>query len=139
MLGKDVAAFKYGKYELKITKDGIIGLNAKKVKRIQGYDKECTLIDGRWTFNCDDNEDYNTFIGVGTSPIKLLLPSNPIEGQEITVVDKAFEKDFMVEAQGGYKTCFNGTTSSSFHNGQTELPTNTTWHFIFSYDTWYAE
>ena len=139
MLGKDVAAFKYGKYELKITKDGIIGLNAKKVKRIQAYDSECTLIGSYWTFNCDNNSDYNTFIGIGTRPIKLLLPSNPIEGQEITVVDKAFGQDFMVQAQGGYKTCFDGSTSSSTYTGQHELPTNTTWHFIFSYDTWYAE
>lgn len=139
MLGKDVAAFKYGKYELKMTKDGIIGLNAKKVKRIQAYDSECTLIGSYWTFNCDDNSDYNTFIGIGTSPIKLLLPSNPIEGQEITVVDKAFGRDFMVQPQGGYKTCFDGSTSSSTYTGQHELPTNTTWHFIFSHDTWYAE
>lgn len=139
MLGKDVAAFKYGKYELKMTKDGIIGLNAKKVKRIQAYDRECTLIGSYWTFNCDDNSDYNTFIGIGTSPIKLLLPSNPIEGQEITVVDKAFGQSFMVQPQGGYKTCFDGSTSSSTYTGQHELPTNTTWHFIFSYDTWYAE
>lgn len=139
MMGKDVAAFKYGKYELKITKDGILGLNAKKVKRIQAYDSECTLTDGYWTFNCDDNSDYNTFIGVGNRPIKLLLPFSPIEGQEITVIDKVFGQDFMVQPQGGYKTCFDGSTSSSTYTGQHELPTNTAWHFIFSHDTWYAE
>lgn len=139
MMGKDVAAFKYGKYELKITKDGILGLNAKKVKRIQAYDSECTLTDGYWTFNCDDNSDYNTFIGVGNRPIKLLLPFSPIEGQEITVIDKVFGQNFMVQPQGGYKTCFDGSTSSSTYTGQHELPTNTAWHFIFSHDTWYAE
>lgn len=139
MIGKDVAAFKYGKYELKITKDGILGLNAKKVKRIQAYDSECTLTDGYWTFNCDDNSDYNTFIGVGNRPIKLLLPFSPIEGQEITVIDKVFGQNFMVQPQGGYKTCFDGSTSSSTYTGQHELPTNTAWHFIFSHDTWYAE
>lgn len=139
MMGKDVAAFKYGKYELKITKDGILGLNAKKVKRIQAYDSECTLTDGYWTFNCDDNSDYNTFIGVGNRPIKLLLPFSPIEGQEITVIDKVFGQSFMVQPQGGYKTCFDGPTSSSTYTGQHELPTNTAWHFIFSHDTWYAE
>lgn len=139
MMGKDVAAFKYGKYELKITKDGILGLNAKKVKRIQAYDSECTLTDGYWTFNCDDNSDYNTFIGVGNRPIKLLLPFSPIEGQEITVIDKVFGQSFMVQPQGGYKTCFDGSTSSSTYTGRHELPTNTAWHFIFSHDTWYAE
>lgn len=142
MMGKDVAAFKYGKYELKITKDGIIGLSTKKVFRMSAnasgmiYDNSL----GAWKFVCGTNTIYNTFIGLNTrTPTYLYLPSSPYDGQEITVIDKCFGVNFYVVPTGGYKTCFDGSTSSSTYTGQHELPTNTAWHFIFSHDTWYAE
>ena len=142
MLGKDVAAFKYGKYELKITKDGIIGLSTKNVFRMSanadGMIYDDTL--GSWKFVCGTNTIYNTFIGLITrTPTYLYLPSSPYDGQEITVIDKCFGVNFYVVPTGGYKMCFDGTTSNSYYKDKHELPQNTMWHFIFIYDTWYAE
>lgn len=139
MIGKDMVAFKYGTYEVKLSKDGLIGVNAKKIKRIEPNDSECIQGTGLWYFDCDKHPNYNTFIGLGTSDLLLLLPSHPFDGQEMTVIDKSFGKNFYIKPQGGYKMCFDGQTSSSITTAQHELPTNTLWHFIFSYDTWYAE
>ena len=138
MIGKDTAAFKYGNYEIELSKDGIVGINRKNVKRIGYGESGCVQDGGYWTYDCGANTIYDTFIGIGSLATKLILPSNPIDGQEITVVDKVFGSDFMVQPSGGYKTCFDGT-SGSYYTRQHELPTNTTWHFIFSHDTWYAE
>nr|DAU48817.1 MAG TPA: tail protein [Caudoviricetes sp.] len=138
MIGKDTAAFKYGNYEIELSKDGIVGINRKNVKRIGYGESGCVQDGGYWTYDCGANTIYDTFIGIGSLATKLILPSNPIDGQEITVVDKVFGSNFMVQPSGGYKTCFDGT-SGSYYTRQHELPTNTTWHFIFSHDTWYAE
>lgn len=138
MIGKDTAAFKYGNYEIELSKDGIVGINRKNVKRIGYGESGCVQDGGYWTYDCGANTIYDTFIGIGSFATKLILPSNPIDGQEITVVDKVFGRDFMVQPSGGYKTCFDGT-SGSYYTSQHELSTNTTWHFIFSHDIWYAE
>ena len=142
MIGKDIAAFKYGKYEIQVSNDGIIGLNTKNVFRMvanaSGMTYDNTL--GAWKFVCRTNTIYNTFIGLITStPTYLYLPSNPYEGQEITVIDKGFGVNFYVVPTGGYKMCFDGTTSNSYYKDKHELPQNTMWHFIFSQDTWFAE
>ena len=125
-------------YEIELSKDGIVGINRKNVKRIGYGESGCVQDGGYWTYDCGANTIYDTFIGIGSFATKLILPSNPIDGQEITVVDKVFGRDFMVQPSGGYKTCFDGT-SGSYYTSQHELSTNTTWHFIFSHDTWYAE
>lgn len=142
MIGKDVAAFKYGKYEIQLSKDGIIGLSTKKVFRMSAnasgmiYDNSL----GAWKFVCGTNTIYNTFIGLNTrTPTYLYLPSSPYDGQEITVIDKCFGVNFYVVPTGGYKMCFDGIDSNSYYKDKHELPQNTMWHFIFSYDTWYAE
>lgn len=142
MIGKDIAAFKYGNYEIQLSKDGIIGLSTKKVFRMSanasGMIYDNTL--GSWKFVCGTNTIYNTFIGLNTkTPTYLYLPSSPYEGQEITVIDKCFGANFYVVPTGGYKMCFDGITSNSYYKDKHELPQNTMWHFIFSYDTWYAE
>lgn len=142
MIGKDIAAFKYGNYEIQLSKDGIIGLSTKKVFRMSAnasgmiYDNSL----GAWKFVCGTNTIYNTFIGLNTrTPTYLYLPSSPYDGQEITVIDKCFGVNFYVVPTGGYKMCFDGTDSNSYYKDKHELPQNTMWHFIFSYDTWYAE
>lgn len=142
MIGKDIAAFKYGNYEIQLSKDGIIGLSTKKVFRMfanaSGMIYDNTL--GAWKFVCGTNTIYNTFIGLNTrTPTYLYLPSSPYDGQEITVIDKCFGVNFYVVPTGGYKMCFDGTTSNSYYKDKHELPQNTMWHFILSYDTWYAE
>lgn len=142
MIGKDIAAFKYGNYEIQLSKDGIIGLSTKKVFRMfanaSGMIYDNTL--GAWKFVCGTNTIYNTFIGLNTrTPTYLYLPSSPYDGQEITVIDKCFGVNFYVVPTGGYKMCFDGATSNSYYNDKHELPQNTMWHFIFIYDTWYAE
>lgn len=48
MIGKDVAAFKYGNYEIQLSKDGLIGANVKKIKRIEANASECTYYGGYW-------------------------------------------------------------------------------------------
>lgn len=142
MIGKDTAAFKYGNYEIQLSKDGIIGLSTKNIFRMSanadGMIYDDTL--GSWKFVCGTNTIYNTFIGLNTrTPTYLYLPSSPYDGQEITVIDKCFGVDFYVVPTGGYKMCFDGITSNSYYKDKHELPQNTMWHFIFSYDTWYAE
>ena len=142
MIGKDIAAFKYGNYEIQLSKDGIIGLSTKNVFRMSanadGMIYDDTL--GSWKFVCGTNTIYNTFIGLITrTPTYLYLPSSPYDGQEITVIDKCFGVNFYVVPTGGYKMCFDGTTSNSYYKDKHELPQNTMWHFIFIYDTWYAE
>lgn len=142
MIGKDIAAFKYGNYEIQLSKDGIIGLSTKKVFRMSAnasgmiYDNSL----GAWKFVCGTNTIYNTFIGLNTrTPTYLYLPSSPYDGQEITVIDKCFGVNFYVVPTGGYKMCFDGINSNSYYKDKHELPQNTMWHFIFNYDTWYAE
>lgn len=142
MIGKDIAAFKYGNYEIQLSKDGIIGLSTKKVFRMfanaSGMIYDNTL--GAWKFVCGTNTIYNTFIGLNTkTPTYLYLPSSPYDGQEITVIDKCFGVNYYVVPTGGYKMCFDGATSNSYYKDKHELPQNTMWHFIFIYDTWYAE
>lgn len=142
MIGKDIAAFKYGNYEIQLSKDGIIGLSTKNVFRMSanasGMVYDNTL--GSWKFVCGTNTIYNTFLGVITgTPTYLYLPSSPYDGQEITVIDKCFGVNFYVVPTGGYKMCFDGITSNSYYKNEHELPQNTIWHFIFIYDTWYAE
>mgnify|MGYP006939723068 FL=1 len=66
MIGKDTAAFKYGEYNIEITKDGIVGLNVNKVYRMEpnasGMYYDNTL--GSWCYNCGTNTIYNTFLGL---------------------------------------------------------------------------
>lgn len=64
----------------------------------QTYEGEsgCVQDGGYWTYDCGANTIYDTFIGIGSLATKLILPSNPIDGQEITVVDKVFGRNFMV-------------------------------------------
>ena len=142
MIGKDIAAFKYGEYDIEISKDGIVGLNVNKVYRLEPNASSMTYDNtlGAWCYNCGTNTIYNTFLGLNQKTTTYLyLPSNPYDGQEITVIDKCFGHNLYVVPKGGYNICLDGTTSSSWHSDKYELPQNTMWHFIFSYDCWYAE